>query len=168
MRPNTPQAASVRCLCTSSRRARQAGHRGRETRHVMMPLRCRTLNTCALAVYGFFVYLLISQGPLPVLVMCFGGTGHIAVETAHAPSQAPAASQHDGPCRDLPLLIASPDGYPLVPPPRPAPHKRTPTLTTCAMPLSLAADLLPGCLWTPPMPSPKPSLTSLRTIVLLM
>lgn len=71
-------------------------------------------NRCVLAFSGLLIYLLISQLSLPTLVMCFGGNGHLAVETPHAPSQAAGPQAHGGPCLDTPVLVARSDDRPAV------------------------------------------------------
>ena len=53
------------------------------------------------------VYLILVQGTLPSLVLCFGSNGHIAVETPHSPVNHPT-SQNQDPCLDVPLLSERP------------------------------------------------------------
>jgi hypothetical protein len=55
-----------------------------------------------------FVYLLLVQGALPSLVLCFGSGGHIAVEIPHSPVSHPT-SQSQAPCLDIVLLLEKPE-----------------------------------------------------------
>jgi hypothetical protein len=59
------------------------------------------------------VYLLLVQGALPTLVLCFGSSGHIAVEIPHSPVSHPE-SQSQGPCLDVLLLMEKPEEQTLV------------------------------------------------------
>jgi hypothetical protein len=59
------------------------------------------------------VYLILVQGTLPGLVLCFGSNGHIAVETPHSPVNCPTSQSQD-PCLDVPLLSERPKEQTLV------------------------------------------------------
>lgn len=63
----------------------------KKTYHLATPLR------------WLLVYLILVQGTLPSLVLCFGSNGHIAVETPHSPVNHPT-SQTQSPCFDV-LII---------------------------------------------------------------
>jgi len=58
-------------------------------------------------------YLLLVQGALPTLVLCFGSGGHIAVEMPHSHVNHPTP-QSQGPCLDVPFLFEKPDEQTLV------------------------------------------------------
>jgi hypothetical protein len=49
------------------------------------------------------VYLILAQGTLPSLVLCFGSNGHIAVETPHSPVNHPTSQAQD-PCLDVRII----------------------------------------------------------------
>src|SRR5262244_400307 len=58
-----------------------------------------TLLRCLL-----IVYVLVSQGPLTSLVVCFGANGHFQIETAHTNTpDSSHAQHHPGPCLDFPF-----------------------------------------------------------------
>ena len=59
------------------------------------------------------VYLLLVQGALPSLVLCFGGGDHIAVERPHSPDTH-ASPQSQAPCLDVLLFMEKPAGQTLV------------------------------------------------------
>ena len=65
------------------------------------------------AFHGLLIYLLISQLAMPMLVMCLGADGHMAVEATHAPSSSSEAQEHGGPCLDAPVLIARANDRPV-------------------------------------------------------
>jgi hypothetical protein len=54
------------------------------------------------------MYLLLMQGALPTLVLCFGSGGHIAVEMPHSHVNHPIPQSQD-PCLDVPLLFEKPE-----------------------------------------------------------
>ncbi|MFQ5917787.1 MAG: hypothetical protein ACE5I0_08265, partial [Candidatus Binatia bacterium] len=64
------------------------------------------LNNLVIPVYWLFMYLLISQGSFPGLVLCFGENGHAAVEMPHMRSEDPESQQHGEPHLDLPLTVS--------------------------------------------------------------
>jgi hypothetical protein len=49
------------------------------------------------------VYLILVQGTLPSLVLCFGSNGHIAIETPHSPVNHPTSQTQD-PCLDVRII----------------------------------------------------------------
>jgi hypothetical protein len=77
------------------------------------------------------VYLLLVQGAMPTLVLCFGSSGHIAVEIPHSPISHPT-SQSQGPCLDVLLLMAKPDEQTLVVAPALAVQSPAPILAPAA------------------------------------
>jgi hypothetical protein len=76
-------------------------------------------------------YLLLVQGTMPTLVLCFGSSGHIAVETPHSPISHPM-SQSQGSCLDVLLLMEKPDEQTLVVAPALAEQSLTPILAHTA------------------------------------
>jgi hypothetical protein len=66
-------------------------------------------TSCLTTPLGWlFVYLLLAQGTLPSLVLCFGSGGHIAVETPHCPISH-QTSQSQDPCVDILLYMEKPE-----------------------------------------------------------
>ena len=59
------------------------------------------------------VYLLLVQGALPSLVLCFGGGGHVAVERPHR-SDNHASPHSQAPCLDVLLFMEKPEGQTLI------------------------------------------------------
>jgi hypothetical protein len=96
-----------------------------------------------------FVYLLLVQGALPSLVLCFGSGGHIAVETPHSPGSH-ATPQSQGPCLDVFLHVEKPEEYTSLVAPGAASHTLLPVLAH-------AAAALP---WGTALPHAKASLSS--------
>ena len=126
-----------------------------------------TLGHMAPPLGWMLIYLLIAQGMLPGLVLCFGDQGHVAVETPHRPFPHPT-SQSQEPCLDLPLLKASGDEHPLVTVPSPPRQDLVPELGRAHPWLYLfgaviAPDVLPFFTLLP-----NSSTTSLRTVILLI
>jgi hypothetical protein len=93
-----------------------------------------------------FVYLLLVQGTLPSLVLCFGSGGHIAVETPHSPVSH-STPQSQGPCLDVFLHVEKPEAHPFIVTPGAASHTLIPILAH-------AAAVLP---WGTASPSPEAS-----------
>jgi hypothetical protein len=65
------------------------------------------------ALGWLLMYLLLVQGALPTLVLCFGSGGHIAVEMPHSHVNHPE-SQSQGPCLDVPFFFEKPEEQRLV------------------------------------------------------
>ena len=78
-----------------------------------------------------FVYLLLVQGTLPSLVLCFGSGGHIAVETPHSPASHPTP-QSQGPCLDVFLHVEKPEEHTSIVAPGAASHTLIPVLAHAA------------------------------------
>jgi hypothetical protein len=90
-----------------------------------------------------FTALLILQGPLPALVLCFGANGHVAVEVPHNRFPHPT-SQSQAPCLDLPLISMQSDAPPLIAFPEQAPQRPVPILASLAAPLAWSAGVPPS------------------------
>jgi hypothetical protein len=106
------------------------------------------------------VYLLLVQGALPSLVLCFGGTGHIAVERPHSPDNH-ATSQSQAPCLDVLLFMEKPEEQTLV-------VASSPAQQALVAALGIAAAFVQS--FTPPWrPNilPPAVLSSLSALVLL-
>jgi hypothetical protein len=89
------------------------------------------------------VYLLLVQGAMPTLVLCFGSSGHIAVEIPHSPISHPT-SQSQGPCLDVLLLMEKPEAQTLVMAPATAVQSVAPILTYAAAALWWLTASLPS------------------------
>jgi hypothetical protein len=112
-----------------------------------------------------FIVLLLLQGPLPALVLCFGANGHVAVEVPHNRFPHPT-SQSQTPCLDLPLISVRSDVSPQVAFPKQAAQRLVPMLASLAAPLPLFAGVLPSATLgrhTPPATLPG---VPLPTVVL--
>jgi hypothetical protein len=90
-----------------------------------------------------FVYLLLVQGTLPSLVLCFGSGGHIAVETPHSPVSHPT-SQNQAPCLDVLLHVEKPEEQTLVVASGVASHALMPLLVHAATALQWCTAPLPS------------------------
>lgn len=122
------------------------------------------LNKLTIIAYWLFTYLLISQGSLPALVVCFGQDSHAAVEMPHKPSP---SEEHGGSHTDIPLSVSH-DDQPFVSALGPALQGIISVLTTYLPSLPTGVDIwhtriLP-CLLSPPVPY----LASLETVFLLI
>jgi hypothetical protein len=79
-----------------------------------------------------FVYLLLAQGTLPGIVLCFGSGGHIAVEIPHSPVSH-STSQSQDPCLDVLLLMEKPKEQTLASASGVASHALMPVLVQAAV-----------------------------------
>jgi hypothetical protein len=76
-------------------------------------LLARKTSRLTAALGWLLMYLLLVQGALPTLVLCFGSGGHIAVELPHSQVNHPL-SQRQEPCLDVPLLFGKSEEQTLV------------------------------------------------------
>ena len=90
-----------------------------------------------------FVYLLLVQGMLPGLVLCFGSSDHIAVETPHSPVSHPTP-QSQGPCVDGLFYMEKPEEQMLVVASGSPSQVLMPVLTHTAMALQWRTAPLPS------------------------
>ena len=121
-------------------------------------------NRHVLAFSGLLIALLISQLALPTLVMCFGGNGHLAMETSHVPSQPSRPQEHGGPCFDAPVLVARSDDRPVTMLSGLAPSAPVPLRHIFAAFSSHAVSAFPF----PHALAPQLFLASLRSVLLLI
>ena len=70
----------------------------------MRPYFFRKFGLPLMPLYVLLAYILMTQGALAGIVLCFGADSHLKVETAHArgPDNR-SAKDHQGPCLDIPL-----------------------------------------------------------------
>jgi hypothetical protein len=122
----------------------------------------RKTSRVSIPLGGLFVYLLLIQGALPSLVLCFGSGGHMAVEMPHSPVSHPT-SQSQGPCLDMVLLLEKPEKQTRAMASVSASHALMPvlghaaaTIQWCTGPLSSDmslyagfSPLLPLAMWSP-------------------
>lgn len=111
--------------------------------------------------------LLMIQGLLPGLVVCFGGVSHVAVETAYTNVHG-TPFQGDGELRQACCLISiSHDDYPLV---AVATKETAQRLLSVLEPFSPSVsafvDVLPSGIGPHPTSAANASLASLRTVIL--
>lgn len=108
--------------------------------------------------------LFVTPAVFSTLVLCVGGTDHVAMETSHAPS-----TQHgdDGPCLDVPVLVAAEKSSRID-------SQLSPALDDLKLPLAPHALLMPSKAdarfrrpWHCDLSVCDPTLPSLRTIIIL-
>jgi hypothetical protein len=119
----------------------------------------------AYAVGWLFLYLLLTHGALPGLVLCLGVNGHIAVETPHNIPSYPT-SQEEGPCLDLPLISASRDDLPLMSSLQQTSQRLEPLAGAALVPFMVLGNLLPHRRRFTSTPLTTPQATFLRIGVL--
>lgn len=111
-----------------------------------------------------FAVLLIIQGPLPGLMMCFGSNGHIAIETSHSPFRHPTAQDQE-PCLDVPLISVSSHNLPLMMAPSSMPQRFVPVPMLASTFRSLLASVLSDILLLSPHRA-IPQIASAYTVIL--
>ena len=119
----------------------------------------------AYAVGWLLLSLLLIQGSLPGLVLCFGVNGHVAVETPHNVPSYPS-SQEEGPCLDFPFISVSSDDRLLRSSREHMPQRLGPLAGATLVPLVVPMPLFPHSLLFPPTPLTTPPAAFLRAIVL--
>ena len=118
-------------------------------------------------VWRLLVVLLVIQGALPGLVMCFGSNGHVAVEPPHRRCPHPT-SQSQAPCLDLPFISVSSDARPLVVVRSSTLPELVPVPATLSGSLPLLAPAVFADVLLSPIPTGTPLIAALRTVVLLI
>jgi hypothetical protein len=97
----------------------------------MKPFFTRKTSRLTTPLGWLFVYLLLVQGTLPSLVLCFGSGGHIAVETPHSPVSH-STPQSQEPCLDVFLHVEKPVEHTSLVAPGAASHTLLPVLAHAA------------------------------------
>lgn len=122
------------------------------------------LNKLTIIAYWLFTYLLISQGSLPALVVCFGQDSHAAVEMPHKPSP---SEEHGGSHTDIPLSVSH-DEQPFVSALGPAPQGKFSALTTYLASFPTSVEISRPQIVPRHLPVPASYLASLQTVFLLI
>ena len=151
----------------------------------MKTTRCQRYRI-VICLAWLFSALFISQGPLPSFVLCMGTDGHIKVEAAAKGQYAFFATwtgqkalpflsthgastlqDHGGSCVDLPIFISSADKQYPAPIQQARPQSRR-TVISASSSQALRSTPTIGNSPSHFAPPIKPTLTSLRTIALLI
>ncbi len=143
------------------------------------------ISGTSIQLIWLLLYIIIGQGPLPDLVMCFGANGHIAVEasqngrcgrSARSPLQeynelsspkAPFPKDHCGPCVDISFSTGSLYEE-VVLAQNMASQTEAPAFAASPFSLPASVEIATEGLLPLPPPASAFALASLRTVVLLI